>query len=112
MNTKLRLLDLYCCAGGASFGYENAGFDVVGVDIAPQPKYKGEFIQDDAISYLLNNWQNFDAVHASPPCQAYSTSSMQFRLKGKTYPDLISPVREAILATGLPYIIENVPGSP
>jgi len=107
-----RLLDLYCCAGGASFGYEQAGFKVVGVDIEPQPKYRGEFVQADAIEYLRENWQNFDAIHASPPCQSYSTASMQFRLTGKTYPDLIAVTRIELIKTGKPYVIENVPGSP
>lgn len=111
-NKKFRLLDLYCCAGGASLGYEQSGFDVVGVDIDPQPKYRGEFIQSDAIEYLKSNWQYYDAVHASPPCQKYSKSSMQFRIAGKEYPDLIKPTRDAILETGLPYVIENVPDSP
>jgi DNA (cytosine-5)-methyltransferase 1 len=109
---RYRLLDLYCCAGGASYGYEQSGFQVVGVDIERQPKYKGEFVQADAIEYLKNNWQNFDAVHASPPCQAYSLSSMQFRKAGKEYADLIAPTREALITTGLPYVIENVPGAP
>lgn len=109
---KLKLLDLYCCAGGASFGYEQAGFDVTGIDIEPQPKYRGKFIQADAIEYLKANWQNFDAVHASPPCQKHSMASMQFRLAGKEYADLIAQTRKALIETGLPYIIENVPGSP
>jgi DNA (cytosine-5)-methyltransferase 1 len=107
-----KLLDLYCCAGGASFGYEQAGFEVVGVDIDPQPKYRGNFVQADAIEYLKANWQNFDAIHASPPCQRYSTSSMQFRLTGKVYPDLIEATRIELIKTGKPYIIENVPKSP
>lgn len=109
---KFRLLDLYCCAGGASLGYEQAGFEVVGVDINPQPKYRGKFIQADAIEYLKANWQNFDAVHASPPCQKYSLSSMQFRRAGKQYVDLVKPTRDALIETGLPHILENVPGSP
>lgn len=109
---KLRLLDLYCCGGSAGYGYELSGFDVTGVDNEPQPKHRGKFIQADAIEYLKVNWMNFDAVHASPPCQEYSTSSMQFRLAGKKYVDLIAPTREALINTGLPYIIENVPNSP
>lgn len=112
MSEKFKLLDLYCCGGGASHGYELAGFEVTGIDINPQPKYKGAFFQSDAIQYLIENWRNFDAIHASPPCQAYSLSSMQFRKKGKRYVDLISATREALLQTGLPYVIENVPGSP
>lgn len=109
---KLRLLDLYCCGGGASLGYEQAGWEVVGVDIAPQPNYRGAFVQADAIEYLLANYQDFDAVHASPPCQQYSTASMQFRVGGKFYPDLIEPTRQALLSTELPYILENVPNAP
>lgn len=107
-----KLLDLYCCAGGASLGYEQAGFEVLGVDIEPQPKYRGVFVQSDAIKYLKANWRNFDAIHASPPCQSYSTASMQFRLSGKVYPDLIEATRIELIKTGKPYIIENVPGSP
>lgn len=106
------LLDLYCCGGGASLGYEQAGFEVVGIDIEPQPKYKGTFIQSDAIDYLKNNWHLFDAIHASPPCQGYSKASMQFRINGKTYPDLIEATRIELIKTRKPYIIENVPGSP
>lgn len=109
---KFRLLDLYCCAGGASLGYEQAGFEVVGVDINPQPKYRGRFIQADAIEYLKDNWHLFHAIHASPPCQKYSLSSMQFRKAGKQYVDLIEPTRVALIETGLPHILENVPGAP
>ena len=108
----LRLLDLYCCGGGASYGYSLAGFDVTGVDIVDQPNHRGKFVRGDAIEFLLRNHQHFDIVHASPPCQAYSTASKQFRLKGKEYVDLIAPTRAALLEVGLPYIIENVPGSP
>jgi DNA (cytosine-5)-methyltransferase 1 len=108
----LKILDLYCCGGGAGFGYEQAGFDVTGVDIVDQPKHQGKFIKADAIEYLNNNYHKYDVIHASPPCQAYSTSSMQFRIAGKKYPDLIAPTREALIKTGKPYIIENVPGSP
>lgn len=110
--TGFKLLDLFCCSGGASFGYEKAGFDVTGIDIEHQPKYKGKFIQADAFEYLRNNYQNFDAIHASPPCQAYSKSSMQFRKNGKVYPDYIGLIRNELIKTGKPYIIENVPESP
>ena len=109
---KFKLLDLYCCAGGAGYGYEQAGFDVTGVDIEYQPKHRGKFIQADAIEFLKVNYQNYDVIHASPPCQAYSTASMQFRTKGKRYDDLISITREILQKINKPYIIENVPGSP
>jgi len=111
-DNKPKLLDLYCGGGGASFGYELAGWDVVGVDIDPQPKYRGKFIQADAIEYLKAHYTEFDAVHASPPCQAYSMASMQFRKAGKEYVDLIKITRNELIKTGLPYIIENVPGAP
>ena len=109
---KLKLLDLYCGGGGAGYGYEQVGFDVTGVDKFPQPKHRGKFILSDAIEYLKAHWHEYDAVHASPPCQAYSMASMQFRKAGKEYCDLIEPTRTALIETGLPYIIENVPGSP
>ena len=115
LKTKGRplLLDLYCCAGGAGYGYWLSGFDVVGVDIEPQPKHKGkEFIQSDAIEYLKANFHKYDAIHASPPCQHYSIASMQFRKAGKEYVDLIEATREELIKTGKPYVIENVPGSP
>jgi DNA (cytosine-5)-methyltransferase 1 len=111
-NNKLKLLDLYCGGGGASYGYEQAGFDVTGIDIHEQKRYRGRFIKSDAIEYLKAHWREYDAVHASPPCQAYSMASMQFRVAGKEYVDLIAPTRKALIETGLPYIIENVPGSP
>jgi len=104
-----RLLDLFCGAGGAAEGYRRAGFDeIVGVDIAPQPHYPFEFIQADA----LGSWvglRDFDAIHASPPCQAYS--DLKHRT-GRDYPDLIGPTREMLQVTGLPWVIENVEGAP
>lgn len=112
MSPKFKLLDLYCCGGGAGYGYEQAGFDVTGIDIKPQPKHRGKFIQADAIEYLKNHWHEYDIIHASPPCQAYSKASMQFRKTGKVYVDLIELTRKTLIETGLPYVIENVPGSP
>ena len=106
---KPRLLDLFCGAGGAATGYHRAGFEVVGVDIKPQPHYPFEFHQVDALTYPL---EGYDAYHASPPCQRFSVITQQH---GKdlveSYPDLIPPTREYLAATGKPYIIENVPGA-
>lgn len=109
---KPKILDLYCGGGGASYGYELGGWDVVGVDLNPQPKYRGKFIQAEAIEFVKANYHKFDAIHASPPCQAYSMASMQFRQSGKEYVDLIEDTRRELIKTGLPYVIENVPGSP
>ena len=108
MNTKLRLLDLFCGAGGAAMGYYRVGFEVVGVDIKPQPHYPFEFHEADALTYPL---EGFDAYHASPPCQAYSIMRNLPWLRHKEYPRLINPVREKLAMTGKPYIIENVMGA-
>jgi DNA (cytosine-5)-methyltransferase 1 len=109
----MRLLDLFCGAGGCSVGYHRAGFDVVGVDNKPQPNYPYEFWQGDALDVArwLREAGEFDAVHASPPCPAYSLVS-GFQGVATKHPDLIGPVREALNETPLPYVIENVPGSP
>ena len=112
-----RLLDLFCGAGGAAMGYHRAGFEVVGVDIEPQPRYPFEFFQDDALGYLealirvevLEGVEEFDAIHASPPCQAFSKAQA---LQGNEHPDLITPLRPLLKPTGLPWVIENVPGAP
>lgn len=103
----MRLLDLFCCAGGAAKGYADAGFEVVGVDINPQPHYPYEFHQSDALTYPLDG---FEVIHASPPCQAYSAT----RWVGNNLdaPRLIEPARERLAASGKPYIIENVVGAP
>lgn len=108
----MNLLDLYCGGGGASYGYEQAGFTVTGVDNKPQPKYRGQFIQADALEYLSEFGHLYDVIHASPPCQAYSMASMQFRVSGKEYVDLIASTRDLLIASRKPYVIENVPGSP
>ena len=104
----MRLLDLFCGAGGAAMGYHRAGFDVVGVDIAPQPNYPFEFHRADAMTYPL---ESFDAVHASPPCQSYSRMSQSRAGLADTYPRLVGPVRERLAEYGAPYVIENVRGS-
>jgi DNA (cytosine-5)-methyltransferase 1 len=111
--SRPRLLDLFCGAGGAAMGYHRAGFDVVGIDIEPQPHYPFEFVQDDALFCLkrikAGLWE-FDAIHASPPCQAYSV--LRRANPGAEYPDLVAPTREMLEATGLPWVMENVPGAP
>lgn len=107
-----KLLDLFCGAGGAAVGYHRAGFDVVGVDVAPQPNYPFDFVQADALHYLAEHWREFSAAHASPPCQRYSAMSACRPGLSKDYPDLIAPTRSLFVLTGLPYVIENVPGSP
>lgn len=93
-------------------GYHRAGFQVVGVDIEPQPNYPFEFFQMDAIEFITKHGREFDIIHASPPCQGYSRSTYMFRKAGKVYPDLIQDTRAAMIATGKPYIIENVPSAP
>jgi DNA (cytosine-5)-methyltransferase 1 len=105
-----RLLDLFCGAGGAAMGYHQAGFDIVGVDNRPQPHYPFEFRQADALAYPLDG---YDAIHASPPCQAYSVAANIWvgRLPPR-HPDLVGIVRERLCASGVPYVIENVPGAP
>lgn len=113
-----RLLDLYCGGGGAGMGYHRAGFEVYGVDQRPQPRYPFQFWQDDALAYLRRLIERaeadgepipFEAIHASPPCQAYSVLNTRWK---REYPDLVEPTRELLKASGLPYVMENVPGSP
>lgn len=112
---KPRLLDLCCGVGGAAVGYRRAGFCVTGVDIDPQPEYAGdEFVQGDALLYLLQHGREFDAVHASWPCQDSSTLTQGNRKReGWTdqHPDLITPGRALLDYIGRPYVIENVVGS-
>ena len=106
----MRLLDLFCCAGGAGMGYHRAGFDVVGVDIKPQPRYPFEFHQADALEYMAAHGHEFDAIHASPPCQAFTDLNQMWN--AKEHADLLTPTREALQALGKPYVIENVEGAP
>jgi DNA (cytosine-5)-methyltransferase 1 len=106
------LLDLYCKAGGAAMGYRRAGFDVVGVDIEHQPNYPFDFVQADAIDYMLVHGRWYDAIHASPPCQAYSVASKSHNGKRSSHPDLIPATRAALVKIGRPWIIENVVGAP
>jgi DNA (cytosine-5)-methyltransferase 1 len=106
-----RLLDLFCCAGGAGTGYARAGFDVVGIDINPQPNYPFAFIQTDALNLDTKFLSTFDAIHASPPCQSYSDLAKR-NGNADAWPRLIDPTRDMLARTKLPYIIENVEGAP
>jgi DNA (cytosine-5)-methyltransferase 1 len=122
MSEKPRLLDLFCGAGGVAKGYQRAGFYVVGVDIEPQPNYCGdEFHQADALKVLARllrgeEWNgyalaDFTVVHASPPCQGYTSMNRRFPETRAQHPRLIAPTRELLCETDLPYVIENVPAA-
>lgn len=102
------LLDLFCGAGGCSVGYQRAGFDAVGVDIEPQPHYPFDFVQADALEYVAEHGDEYDAIHASPPCQRWSLGTPD---PGR-HPDLIEPTRKLLKQLGKPYIIENVRHAP
>jgi DNA (cytosine-5)-methyltransferase 1 len=107
-----RLLDLFCGAGGATRGYQMAGFYVVGVDIVPQPHYCGdEFIQADALTFPLDG---FDVIHARPPCHAYSAleACVRHSVHYSPHPKQIDHVRNRLLGTSAPWIIENVATAP
>jgi len=105
-----RVLDLFCCAGGAGMGYWRAGFDVVGVDIVDRPRYPFEFIQADALDVMRDHCQEFHLVHASPPCQ-HSCTLTKGTNKGREYVDLIPQMRELCLWYGVDWVIENVAGA-
>jgi len=101
------VLDLFCGAGGMGTGLYRAGFDVLGVDLVEQPRYPFDFVRADALTFPL---AGFDAVHASPPCQAYSEATGE-RCRDR-HPRLIEPIRERLVAYGRPAVIENVPRAP
>lgn len=125
MSRRPRLLDLFCGAGGAAVGYHRAGFEVVGVDNRPQPHYPFEFHLDDAMTVLaavpariggVEFWPlgRFDAIHASPPCQAFTQMSARWRGKGGKadgHVDLLTPTRAMLADVSLPWVIENVQGA-
>ena len=126
----MRILDLYCAGGGAAMGYARAGFIPVGVDINRQPNYPFPFIQGDAIRVLsellydeigvevdgqMLTIRDFDAIHASPPCQRYTRKSANWgraRTSVIEHPDLLAPTRAALMQAEMPWVIENVPGAP
>jgi DNA (cytosine-5)-methyltransferase 1 len=112
----VRLLDLFCKAGGASMGYHQAGFEVVGIDIKKQKRYPFEFIQADALEVLqdIDYLKTFDVLAGSPPCQTHSITQHLRNAQGKSTDkiDLIPQTREGFVKSGKPYVIENVPGAP
>lgn len=108
--SRPKLLDLFCCAGGAAMGYHRAGFDVVGVDIKPQPRYPFEFVQADALDFLALNGADYDAIHASPPCQDHVRSRGAAPIHGTGW--LLNATRAALSTCNIPWVIENVPGAP
>jgi hypothetical protein len=104
------ILDLFCGAGGAAQGYHEAGFDVIGVDINPQPRYPFRFIQGDALD-VLAGWDlmpPFDAIHASPTCQTRSRATA-WRGRREDHPDLLTPTLRALDRLSVPWVVENVP---
>jgi len=104
---KPKMLDLYCCQGGASMGYMRAGFDVTGSDLDEQPRYPFSFIRGDALAILMSPVvRQFEVIAASPPCQRRTKAQ---KIQGREHPALIAPTRELLIATGKLYIIENVP---
>ena len=109
----MKLLDLFCGAGGAAMGYHRAGFDkIVGVDNRPMSRYPFTFVLSDALEYVRAHGHEFDAIHASPPCQAYSALLCLPWLRGRVYARLIEPVRLLLCEVGVPWIIENVERAP
>jgi DNA (cytosine-5)-methyltransferase 1 len=103
---------MFCCQGGASMGYHRAGFEVVGVDVADKRNYPFAFVQGDAIEYLAAHYEQFDLIHASPPCQHFTKYRNRRKDIATRYENLIPQTRDALIKTGKPYIIENVPGAP
>ena len=105
----MKLLDLFCCCGGISKGFHDSGFECTGVDIKDDHQYPYEFIQSDVFDLPLSFFEQFDIIHASPPCQFYIPTN---KWRENTYPDLIDKTRQLLLRVGKPFIIENVQGAP
>jgi hypothetical protein len=109
---KPTLLDAFCYSGGATRGYQWAGFHVTGIDINYHPDYCGDkYVVGDAIEFIKEYGAAFDYIHASPPCHASTTLTLGTN-QGREYPQLIPTTRKALNATGRPYVIENVPLAP
>lgn len=109
--TRPKLVDLFCCGGGAAMGYHRAGFDVVGVDWVDQPDYPFTFVRADAMSFDLSG---FDAVHASPPCERFSTMNGPNRRHARLFDwntDLLTPTLERFASLSVPWVVENVVGA-
>jgi DNA (cytosine-5)-methyltransferase 1 len=104
-------LDLFCGAGGVTKGLQDAGFHVFGVDIKRSPRYCGnDFRQRDVLSLTVDHLRWADFIWASPPCQAHT--SLKAMHNAKQHVDLIAATRALLIASGRPYVIENVPGAP
>lgn len=111
--TRPRLLDLFCCAGGAAVGYQRAGFDIVGVDILDRPNYPFEFRRGDALDLGLDYLRSFDLIHASPPCQNQAAITKGTNAHRRHLHDDLYPAVSTMLAlTGVPYVIENPAAQP
>lgn len=109
---KPRLLDGCCGAGGATRGYQDAGFEVTGLDLYPQPNYVGDhFIQADLLDLTPDDLAGYQAAHFSPPCQRYSKAANIHGSSG-SHPDLVRPTRDLLRASGIPWVMENVEGAP
>jgi DNA (cytosine-5)-methyltransferase 1 len=109
--SRPRLLDMFCGAGGCAMGYHRAGFNVVGVDHRPQPRYPFAFVQGDALEYVRQHGHEFDVIHASPPCQRFSAVT-RTRATQDRHPDLVEPTRRLLQSSDRPWVIENVIGAP
>ena len=109
----IKVLDLFSGAGGAALGYIQAGFTLTGIDNVKKP-YPAEFIKADVMALSIDYLQQFDLIHASPPCQSYSVTQNLAKAQGKksNKPQLVEPVRKMLIKSGKPYIIENVIGAP
>ena len=110
--TRPLIIDAFCKAGGAGMGYHRAGFDVLGIDIEPQPHYPFTFVQADALEFLASaNLSSVAAIHASPPCQDHMRGfNTTWEKHGTGW--MLAATREKLMASGKPWVIENVPGAP
>ena len=109
VQSRPRILDLFCWQGGAGMGYHRAGFEVIGVDIRHTKRYPFELHQADALEYLTASWQQFDAVHASPPCRDKTKIGKRWGDAGTGW--LLGATRKLLADLPIPWVIENVPGA-